>query len=77
LNKSIEQAESLKCSAINEFAGQTEQLLKIMGPETVKYTQQKADSEDLLRKEYEKEQNLHGEIAHKRGKTPFLSPSVP
>jgi hypothetical protein len=68
LNTSIEKAERLNNSAINEFAGQTEALLKIMGPETAKYTQQKTEIENLLRLEYEKEQKLYAEIAHKKGK---------
>jgi hypothetical protein len=72
LEKSIEKAEGLKTTAINEFAGQTEALLKIMGPEAAKYTEQKADIEDRLRLEYEKEQKLHAEIAHKKGKMPFI-----
>jgi hypothetical protein len=68
LDKSIEKAEGLKSTAIGEFAGQTEKLLMIMGPETAKYTQQKAEIENLLRLEYEKEKKLHAEIAHKKGK---------
>ena len=71
MNKSIEKAEGLQSSAINEFAGQTEALLKIMGPETAKYTEQKADIENRLRLEYEKEQKLYADIAHKKGKYPF------
>ncbi|CAF3422524.1 unnamed protein product [Rotaria sp. Silwood2] len=67
LNTSIEKAECLKSSAINEFAGQTNALLKIMGPETVKYVQQKVDIENLLKLEHEKEQKLNTEIAHKKG----------
>ncbi|CAF3947453.1 unnamed protein product [Rotaria magnacalcarata] len=67
LNKSIEKAESIKCSAISEFAGQTEKLLKIMGPEAAKYTEDRVKIGDQLRKEYEKEEKLHAEIAHKKG----------
>jgi hypothetical protein len=72
LNESIKKAESLKSSAINEFAGQTEALLKIMGPETAKYAEQKVAIENLLRLEYEKEDKLHAEIAHKKGKIFFI-----
>jgi len=72
LNKSIEAAESLKCSAIKEFAVQTSQLLKIMGPKTVNYAQQKTEIEDQLRKEYEKEQKIHAEIAYKKGEMTFF-----
>ncbi|CAF3522649.1 unnamed protein product [Rotaria socialis] len=67
LNKSIEKAESIKSSALNEFAGQTEKLLKIMGPETAKYTEERVKIGDQLRKEYEKEEKFHAEIAHKKG----------
>ena len=71
LNKSIEAAESLKSSALSEFAGHTTQLLEIMGPETAKYVEQKVEIENLLRLEYEKEQKLHEEIARKKGKLFF------
>ncbi len=67
LNTNIEKAEGLNSSAINEFAGQTEKLLKIMGPETAKFTEQKAEIENNLRLEFEKERKLHDEIAHKKG----------
>ena len=67
LSKSIDKAESLKSSAINEFAGHTEQLLKIMGPETAKYSEKKSEIENLIRMEYEKLQKLQEEVAHKQG----------
>ncbi|CAF4580743.1 unnamed protein product, partial [Rotaria sp. Silwood2] len=66
LNKSIEKADCLNSSAIKEFAGQTEALLKIMGPETAKYAQKKVEIENSLKTEYEKEQTLYTEIAHKK-----------
>ena len=68
LDESIKKADALKNSAMGEFAGHTEQLLRIMGPETAKYSQQKVEIEDRLRMEYEKEQKLHAEIAQKKGK---------
>lgn len=68
LSKSIQNAESLKSSVIDEFAEKTEALLKIMGPETAKYSQKKSEIGNLLRKEYEKERELHEEIVHKKGK---------
>ncbi|CAF4677129.1 unnamed protein product, partial [Rotaria sp. Silwood2] len=74
LNKSIEKADCLNSSAIKEFAGQTEALLKIMGPETAKYAQKKVEIENSLKTEYEKEQTLYTEIAHKKGKILFLFP---
>ncbi len=43
-----------------------------MGPKTVNYAQQKADIEDQLRKEYEKEQKLHAETAYKKGEMTFF-----
>ena len=67
MDKSIEKAEALRSSAISEFAGQTEQLLRIMGPETANYAKQKVEIENLLRLQYEKEQKLHAEIAMKKG----------
>lgn len=68
LNKSIEKAESLKSSAMDEFAGHTAQLLKIMGPETAKYSEKKSEIENSIRMEYEKLHKLQEEVAHKQGK---------
>jgi len=43
-----------------------------MGPKTVNYAQQKTEIEDQLRKEYEKEQKIHAEIAYKKGEMTFF-----
>ena len=67
LDGKILQAESLKNSAIKEFAGNIKKLLEVMGSETAQYVKQKAEIGDLLRIEYENEQKLHAELAHKKG----------
>ena len=68
LDESINKADASKNSAMGEFAGHNERLLRIMGPETVKNSQRRVEVKDRLRMEYEKEQKLHDEIAQKKSK---------
>ena len=69
VKKSIEEAESISSFAIEDFSAKTTKLLQIMGPEAANFSKQKAEIEDQIRQQYEKQQQLYTDIAHKKGKS--------
>jgi hypothetical protein len=69
MKRTIVEAESISSVAIAQFAATTTDLLTIIGPEVVKYTKRKADIEDQIRQQYEKQQQLFTRVARIKGRS--------
>ncbi len=67
LEKCIKDVSTLKDTAINTFASQTEEIFEIIGPKAVDFFNQKFEVESQLNDFYDKEQNLYRELAEKQG----------
>jgi hypothetical protein len=57
----------LESSAIGTFASQTTTLFEIIGPEAVKFVDQKSETEGQLKKLYDKQRKLYTELGYKQG----------
>ena len=67
LTDNLKEAMSLDNEAIKRFANQTQQLFAIIGPESVKFIDQKAEKGEQLNKLYGEQEKLFQQLADKQG----------